>query len=45
VVAEKKVWPRRTVIVIVSVFSVMLLLTLVLFVAEGLKLLRPDDRQ
>jgi hypothetical protein len=45
VVAEKKVWPRRTVIVIVSVFSVMLLLTLVLFVAEGLKLHRPDDRQ
>lgn len=45
VVAEKKIWPRRTVMVIVSVFSVLLLLTLVLFVAEGLKLHRGDDRQ
>jgi capsular polysaccharide biosynthesis protein len=44
VVAERKVWPRRTVMVMVSVFSVLLLLTLVLFVAEGVKLHRPDDR-
>ncbi len=44
VVAEKKAWPRRTVIVTVSVLSVLLLLTLVLFVAEGLKLHRADDR-
>jgi len=44
VVAEKKAWPRRTVIVTVSVLSVMLLLTLVLFVAEGLKLHHADDR-
>jgi hypothetical protein len=45
VVAEKKVWPRRTVMVMVSVLSVLLLLTLVLFVAEGLKLHHADDRQ
>ncbi len=45
VVAEKKAWPRRSVIVMASVLSVLLLLTLALFVAEGLKLHRSDDRQ
>jgi uncharacterized protein involved in exopolysaccharide biosynthesis len=45
VVAEKKAWPRRSVIVMASVLSVLLLLTLALFVAEGLKLHRTDDRQ
>lgn len=44
VVAEKKSWPQRTVIVTVSVISMLLLLTLVLFVAEGLKLHNADDR-
>ena len=44
VVAEKKAWPQRTVIVTVSVISMLLLLTLVLFVAEGLKLHNADDR-
>jgi len=45
VVAEKKAWPRRSIIVLVSTASVLLLLALVLFVAEGLKLHRGDDRQ
>lgn len=45
VVAEKKVWPRRSIIVLVSTASVLLLLALVLFVAEGLKLHSSDDRQ
>lgn len=45
VVAEKKAWPRRSVIVMASVLSVLLLLTLALFTAEGLKLHRSDDRQ
>lgn len=45
VVAEKKAWPHRSIIVLVSTASVLLLLTLVLFVAEGLKLHRTDDRQ
>ena len=45
VVAEKKAWPRRSIIVLVSAVSVLLLLAIVLFVAEGLKLHRGDDRQ
>jgi hypothetical protein len=45
VVAEKKVFPRRTVIVIVSTVSVLILMALILFVAEGVKLHRGDDRQ
>jgi len=45
VVAEKKAFPRRTVIVAVTTLSVLLLLTLILFVVEGVKLHRSDDRQ
>lgn len=45
VVAEKKIFPRRTVMVLVSTLSVLLLLTLILFVVEGVKLHRTDDRQ
>ena len=45
VVAEKKAWPRRSIIVLVSTASVLLMLALVLFVAEGLKLHNSDDRQ
>lgn len=45
VVAEKKIWPRRSIIVIVSTLSVLILTALVLFVAEGVKLQRTDDRQ
>lgn len=45
VVAEKKAWPRRSIIVLVSAASVLLMLALVLFVAEGLKLHNSDDRQ
>jgi uncharacterized protein involved in exopolysaccharide biosynthesis len=44
VVAEKKVYPRRSVMVIVSTLSVLLLAALVLFVAEGVKVHRTDDR-
>jgi uncharacterized protein involved in exopolysaccharide biosynthesis len=44
VVAEKKVYPRRSVMVIVSTLSVLLLVALVLFVAEGVKVHRTDDR-
>jgi len=45
VVAEKKVFPRRSIIVLLSTASVLLLLALVLFIAEGVKLQRSDDRQ
>ncbi len=45
VVAEKKAWPRRTIIVLISTASALLLLALVLFIAEGLKLHRTHDRQ
>jgi len=45
VVAEKKAWPRRSLIVLVSTFSVLLLLTLILMIAEGIRLHRTDDRQ
>jgi capsular polysaccharide biosynthesis protein len=45
VVAEKKIWPRRSIIVIVSIASVLVLAALILFVAEGLKLYHTDDRQ
>ena len=44
VVAEKKVYPRRSVMVIVSTLSVLLLVALILFVAEGVKVNRTDDR-
>lgn len=44
VVAEKKAYPRRSIIVIVSTLSVLLLVALMLFVAEGVKLHRSDDR-
>lgn len=44
VVAEKKVYPRRSIIVIVSTFSVLVLAALVLFVAEGVKVHRTDER-
>lgn len=43
VVAEKKVWPRRSLIVIVSTISFLVLTAIVLFVAEGVKLQRTDD--
>ena len=45
VVAEKKAWPRRSIMVLVSTVSVLLVLALVLFVVEGVKLHRADDRQ
>lgn len=45
VVAEKKAFPRRSIIVIVSTVSALILLALILFVAEGVKLHRGDDRQ
>ncbi len=44
VVAEKKVYPRRSIMVIVSTLSVLLLVALILFVAEGVKVHRTDDR-
>jgi hypothetical protein len=44
-VAEKKVYPRRSIMVIVSTASALILLALILFVAEGVKLHRTDDRQ
>ena len=44
VVAEKKVYPRRSTMVIVSILSVLLLVALILFVAEGVKVHRTDDR-
>ncbi|MGI6305955.1 MAG: Wzz/FepE/Etk N-terminal domain-containing protein [Bacteroidales bacterium] len=45
VVAEKKVFPKRTVMVLLSTVSVLLLMAMVLFIAEGVKLRRADDRQ
>jgi len=45
VVAEKKVYPRRSLIVLVSTTSFLILLALILFVAEGLKMHPADDRQ
>lgn len=45
VVAEKKAFPRRSIIVIVSTVSTLILMALILFVAEGVKLHRGDDRQ
>jgi len=45
VVAEKKIYPRRSVIVIVSTASFLILLALILFVVEGVKLHPADDRQ
>ncbi len=45
VVAEKKIYPRRSIVIIVSTASVLLLLALILFIAEGVKLHRADDNQ
>ena len=45
VVAEKKVFPHRSLIVIISTASVLILLALILFVIEGVKLNPADDRQ
>jgi len=45
VVAEKKVFPHRSLIVIISTASVLILLALILFVIEGVKLHPADDRQ
>jgi capsular polysaccharide biosynthesis protein len=45
VVAEKKVYPHRSIIVMVSSASVLILMVLVLFVAEGVKLHPADDRR
>ena len=45
VVAEKKVYPRRSLIVIASTVSVLILLALILFVIEGVKLHPADGRQ
>lgn len=45
VVAEKKIWPRRSIMVIVSTASILVLAALILFVAEGVKLHRSDDRK
>ena len=43
VVAEKKIYPRRSIMVVVSTASMLLLLALILFIAEGVKLHRADD--
>ncbi len=43
VVAEKKVWPKRSAIVILSAVSALLLMMMVLFAAEGFKLHRSGD--
>ena len=45
IVAEKKIYPRRSIMVIVSTVSALLLLALILFVVEGVKLHRGDDGQ
>jgi len=45
VVAEKKIYPRRSIMVLVSTASVLILLALVLFVIGGVKLHRGDDGQ
>jgi len=45
VVAEKKVYPRRSLIVLASTVTVLVLLALLLFVIEGVKLHSPDGRQ
>ncbi len=45
VVAEKKVYPRRSLIVLGSTVSVLVILALLLFVVEGVKLHPPDGRQ
>ena len=44
VVAEKKVYPRRSIMVIVSTLSVLVLAAISLFVAEGVKVHRTDER-
>jgi Chain length determinant protein len=45
VVAEKKVYPRRSLIVMASTVTVLILLALTLFVIEGVKLHPADGRQ
>jgi len=44
VVAEKKVYPHRSIIVIVSTLSALVLAALILFVIEGVKVQRTDER-
>ncbi len=44
VVAEKKAYPRRSIMVIVSTLSVLVLVALILFMAEGVKVHRTDER-
>lgn len=44
IVAEKKVWPKRSYIVIFTAASAVLLMALGLFVAEGMKQRRTDDQ-
>ena len=45
VVAEKKIYPRRSIIVVASTISVLILLALMLFIAEGFKLHHDNGRQ
>jgi uncharacterized protein involved in exopolysaccharide biosynthesis len=45
VVAEKKAYPHRSIMVIVSTVSALVLVALVLFVAEGVKVHRTDERR
>ncbi len=43
-IAEKKVYPKRSLMVIVSTASALLLVALILFIAEGIKVHQPDDQ-
>lgn len=45
VIAEKKVYPKRSQMVLVATASVLLLVALILFVAEGVKVQKADGRQ
>jgi len=45
VVAEKKIYPRRSIMVIISTASALILMALMLFVAEGVKLHPEDGRR
>jgi len=44
IIAEKKIWPKRSYIVIITAASAVLLMALGLFVAEGMKQRRTDDQ-
>jgi len=44
IVAEKKIWPKRSYIVVLTAASAVLLMALGLFVAEGMKQRRTDDQ-